>query len=47
MEKCREPTRNTKIYTKLRKKGNKKGGGIMILHKETEEIELDQKETKQ
>ena len=38
-------TRNTTIYTKLRKKGNKKGGGIMILHRNNEEIELEERKT--
>ena len=45
MKRLKSKFRNLKVYTKLRYRG-KKGGGIMILHKDTEEFELVQKDTK-
>jgi len=41
MRRLKTGFRNIKVYTKLREKGHKKGGGIMILHKDDEDIELD------
>jgi len=45
MRRLKTGFKNIKVYTKLREKGHKRGGGIMILHKNDEDIELDQKKT--
>ena len=38
--------KNMKKYMKLRNKRSKKGGGVMVMHKETEDIELEEKVTR-
>ena len=45
MKKINTRFRNLKSYTKLRGERSKRGGGIMILHKNNEDIELEQKTT--
>ena len=46
MKRLKSKFRNLKAYTKLRGDRGKRGGGILILHKDVEEFELYQKTTK-